>query len=58
MAEHVLVFTTFALQVDHLGLGVPLLDANKVELLRQEINLILLFGSELVMRLLDEVELL
>ena len=54
----VLVLTRFALVVDDLRVFVPKLDFLQVELLLQQIDFVLLLGSKVVVRLLNEIKLL
>ena len=54
----VLRLPRLTLEVQHLGLGVAVAHPDQVQLLGQQIDLVLLLGSQLVMRLLDKLKLL
>ena len=56
--ELVLGLTSLAFEMQNLGLSVTLAYTDQVQLLRQQINLVLLLRSQLVMRLLNKLELL
>ena len=54
----VLRLPRLTLEVQHLGLGVAVAHPDQVQLLGQQIDLVLLLGSQLVMGLLDKLKLL
>ena len=57
LTKLVLALSKLSFIMHKLGFDVPLLHSLQIDILREQVNLVLLFDRELVMRFLDELKL-